>query len=192
MMHKAWSSIEEVLCCFSRSSLKFQGHMGHKTPILTRIGRFRTATPVWIYWRLWNDAQSLRQRRRGALLFFKVISQISRSRRTKNCRFWSQLSVSGLWIQFQFTDGCEMMHKAWHNIDGVPYCILRSSMKFHGHTGWNIGDLNPIWVRLLGGMQLSNPSEEVPYCFFKVICQISRSRGTKHCRFWSELSVSGL
>ena len=25
MMHKAWSSIEEVPCCFSRSSVKFQG-----------------------------------------------------------------------------------------------------------------------------------------------------------------------
>ena len=26
MMHKAWSSIEEAPCCFSRSSVKFQGH----------------------------------------------------------------------------------------------------------------------------------------------------------------------
>ena len=27
--------------------------------ILTWIGRFRTLTPVWIHWWLWNDAQSL-------------------------------------------------------------------------------------------------------------------------------------
>ena len=27
MMHKAWSSIEEVPYCFSRSSIKFQGHI---------------------------------------------------------------------------------------------------------------------------------------------------------------------
>ena len=30
MMHKAWSSIEEVLYCFSRSSVKFQGHTAQK------------------------------------------------------------------------------------------------------------------------------------------------------------------
>ena len=28
MMHKAWSSIEEVSYCFSRSSIKFQGNVG--------------------------------------------------------------------------------------------------------------------------------------------------------------------
>ena len=31
MMHKAWSSIEEVPYCFSRSYVKFQGHTGQKT-----------------------------------------------------------------------------------------------------------------------------------------------------------------
>ena len=30
MMHTAWSSIEEVPHCFSRSSIKFQGHTGLK------------------------------------------------------------------------------------------------------------------------------------------------------------------
>ena len=30
MMHRAWSSIEEVPYCFSRSSLKFQGHIALK------------------------------------------------------------------------------------------------------------------------------------------------------------------
>ena len=30
MMHKAWNSIEEVPYCFSRSSVKFQGHTGQK------------------------------------------------------------------------------------------------------------------------------------------------------------------
>ena len=30
MMHRAWSSIEEVPYCFSRSSIKFQGHIALK------------------------------------------------------------------------------------------------------------------------------------------------------------------
>ena len=67
-----------------------------KSSILTQIGRFRTATPVWIQIWWWNDAQSFMLLRRGILLFFKVIRQISRSHGTKNCRFWSELSVSGL------------------------------------------------------------------------------------------------
>ena len=41
----------------------------------------------------------------------------------------------------------------------MPYCFLGSSIKFQGHTGWKIDDLNPIWVRLLGQSQLSNPSD---------------------------------
>ena len=30
MEHKSWSSIEEVPYCFSRSTIKFQGHTGSK------------------------------------------------------------------------------------------------------------------------------------------------------------------
>ena len=41
----------------------------------------------------------------------------------------------------------------------MPYCFFGSSVKFQGHTGWKIVDLNPIWVRLLGRSQLSNPSD---------------------------------
>ena len=36
---------------------------------------------------------------------------------------------------FEFTDGYEMMHKAWSNIEQVPYLFPSSSIKFQGHTG---------------------------------------------------------
>ena len=39
-----------------------------------------------------------------------------------------------------------MMHKAWRTIEEVPYCFVRSFIKFQGHTGWKIDD-NLIWVR---------------------------------------------
>ena len=52
-----------------------------------------------------------------------------------------------------------MMHKAWCSIEEVPCYFSGSSIKFQDHTGWNIYDLNPIWVRLLGRSQLSNPSD---------------------------------
>ena len=45
----------------------------------TKYSNFWTATLIWIHiWR-WNKPQSLKQQRRGARLFFKVIRQISRS-----------------------------------------------------------------------------------------------------------------
>ena len=69
-----------------RCPIVFQCHRSNfevtrlkKSSILTQIGRFRTATPVWIHQWLWNVAQSLKQHRRGAPMFFKVIRQISRS-----------------------------------------------------------------------------------------------------------------
>ena len=178
---------------FSKSSVKFQGHAGQKiidfvpnerfravtsawihwrshetkkSPILTRIECFRTATPVWIHWWLWKDAQIWTEYRRCTLLFSKVIHQISRSHGTKNCRFWPGLCVSGLYLLFEFTNGFERMHIAWHNEEDMLYCSSRSSIKFLCHTGWKIDDFNPIWVRSLGRSQLSNPSD-LP-CFFHI------------------------
>ena len=75
-----------------------------------------------------------------------------------------------------------MMHKAWCSIEDVPYYFLGSSIKFQGHTGWKIDNMNPIWVRLLGWWQLSNPSD-LP-CFFCLYFFFSQKnvRGPKHPR----------
>ena len=66
------------------------------TEVNTQLSRFRTLTPVWIHVWQWNHAHSWKQHRRGALLFFKVIRQISRSHGSKNRRIWPRLGVSGL------------------------------------------------------------------------------------------------
>ena len=66
------------------------------TEVTTQLNRFRTVTPVWIHIWWWNDAYSMMLLRRGALLFFKVIHQISRSHGSKNRRIWPRLCVSGL------------------------------------------------------------------------------------------------
>ena len=67
-----------------------------KVKVTTQLNPFRTVTPVWIDIWWWNDAYSLMLLRRGALLFFKVIRQISRSHSSKNRRIWPRLGVSGL------------------------------------------------------------------------------------------------
>ena len=69
-------------CKRSRSEVKGQGHRGHDPNF-----RFRTVTPVWIHIWWWNDIYSLMLLRRGALLFFKVIRQISRSHGAKIAEF---------------------------------------------------------------------------------------------------------
>ena len=72
-------------CKRSRSKVKV-------TEVNTQLSRFQTVTPVWIHIWWWNDAQSLMLLRRGALLFFKVIHQISRSEGSKNRRIWPKLA----------------------------------------------------------------------------------------------------
>ena len=94
-----------------------------KVTEVTTLNRFRTVTPVWIHIWWWNHAYSLIMLRRCALLFLKVIRQISRSHGSKNRRIWPRLGVSGLKLQFQFTNGYEMVHKAWSSIEKVPYCF---------------------------------------------------------------------
>ena len=105
------------------------------TEVMTQLNGLRTVTPVWIHIWWWNATYSLMLLRRGALLFSKVIRPISRSHVTKNRRIWPRLGVSGLLLQFEFTNCYEMMHKAWSSIEEVPYCFSRSSVKISRSPG---------------------------------------------------------
>ena len=113
------------------------------TEVTTPLNRFWTVSPVWILIWWWNDAYSLIMLTRGTILFFKVILQISRSHSSTNHRIWPRLGVSGLWLQFEFTNGYEMLHKAWSSIEEVPYCFWRSSVKFQGQAALKIMEFDP-------------------------------------------------
>ena len=56
-------------------------------------------------------------------------------------------TVSGLQLQFEFTDGYEMMHTAWSRscIEKVLNCYSKSYVKFQGHTGQKIANFDPNW-----------------------------------------------
>ena len=98
-------SHHRIIMKFSGVITKDQGNVHTKgqgrrskvkvTEVTTQLSRFRTVTPVWIHIWWWNDTYSLMLLRRGALLFFKVIRQISRSHGAKNRRFWPRFGVSG-------------------------------------------------------------------------------------------------
>ena len=55
-------------------------------------------------------------------------------------------AFSGLYLQLEFTDGYEMMHRARSSIVEVPYCFSRSSVKFQGHTAQKIVEFDPKWA----------------------------------------------
>ena len=92
-----WCTKHEV--AEERCPLLLQGHPSNfrvtqdkKLSIFTRIEHFRTVTPVWIHWCLWNDWQSPTWHRGGALLFFEFIHLISWSYGPKNKQIESSLS----------------------------------------------------------------------------------------------------
>ena len=94
----SWN-FQELLPVTSKSDVHAKGQGQRSkvkvTEVTIQLNRFRTVTPVWIHiW--WDDAYSLIMLRRGALLFFKVIRQISRSHGSKNRRIRPRLGVSGL------------------------------------------------------------------------------------------------
>ena len=69
-----------------------------------------------------------------------------------------------------------MMHKAWSSIEEVPYCFLRSSIKFQGHTGKKIANFDPNWVFPDCNSSLSSPMDlkwctKLALLFFQVIHQ---------------------
>ena len=64
----------------------------------------------------------------------------------KNRLIWPKLGVSGLQLQFEFTNGYEIMRKAWSIIEEMPYCISRSSVKLQGHTALKIIEFDPNWA----------------------------------------------
>ena len=53
----------------------------------------------------------------------------------KLSKFPNFVLFRGLYLQFEFTDGFEIMHKDGYSLDEVRYCFSRSSIKFLGHMG---------------------------------------------------------
>ena len=70
----------------------------------------------------------------------KVSGQRSRSQRSQ-----PNLTVSGLYLQFEFTYDDEMMHIAWGFLEKVPYCFSGSSVKFQDHAALKIVEFDPNW-----------------------------------------------
>ena len=124
MMHTARCCLEDVPYCFSRSSVKFEGYTWPKIAIFDPNWAVPNCSLSLTSQIVAKWCTKLQVAFKRCPFVFKVIRQISRSHETDNCRFWPKMGASGL--QFELTDGYEMMHKAWSGIEEVPYC-------FQGH-----------------------------------------------------------
>ena len=80
----------------SMQKVKLRGQRSRLQRSRPNLTVSQTVTPVWIHIWWWNDTYSLMLLRRGALLFFKVICQVSRSHGAKNRRIWPWLGISRL------------------------------------------------------------------------------------------------
>ena len=89
----------------------------------------------------WNFQELLPMTKVRSMQKVKVRGQRSRSQRSQ-----PNLTVSGLWLQFEFTYDDKMMHIAWCCLEEVPYCFSRSSVKFQGHTALKIFEFDPDWA----------------------------------------------
>ena len=158
MMHKAWCSIEEVPYCFTRSFIKFKGHKGKKNADFNTNWAFLDCnfslnSPMALKWCtklhiVWKRCPIVFQ---GHSSNFKVTRDKKIAKFDPNRVF--------LDCNFSFNSPMDLKWCAWCDVEEVPYYFWRLSIKFQGHMGWKIDDLDQIWARLLGRSQLSNPSD---------------------------------
>ena len=193
MMHIAWCCLEEVPYW---SYVKFQGHTAHK------IVEF---DPNWVFPNCNSSLNSPMASKlciklevalkRCPIVFQGHTSNVKVTRLTK----LSNLTQIGC---FRTVTPVWNMHKAWSSIEEMPYCFSRSSVKFQGHTALKIVEFDPDWSFPDCNSILNSPMAQrwctklevaLKRCpFFKVICQISRSHGSKNRRIWRKPGVSRL
>ena len=153
MMHKAWSSIGEVSCCFSRSSVKFQGHTALKIIDFDPNWAFPDCNSSFtngyeLMHKPWISIEEV------LYCFSRSYVKLQGHTAKKNRWFGPKLGVSGPQLQFEFTNCYEIMHKTWNSIEEAPYCFSRSCIKLPGHTAkksiWTqIGRFQtvaPVWI----------------------------------------------
>ena len=209
MMHKAWSSIEEVPYCFSRSSVKFQGHTALKIiefdpnwAFPDYNSSFNTVTPVWIHQWLWNAAKSLKYNRRGALFFscdqaaLWMVQSVRLSVRLSVC-LSVRLSVCHTFLtMFPSSYHHEIFRSYYQWQKWRPCKRSRSKVKVTEVTTQlnRFRTVTPVWIHIWWWDDAYSliMLRRGALLFFKVIRQISRSHGSKNRRIWPRLGVSGL
>ena len=157
----------------------------------SQLSGSRTVTPVWIHIWWWYDTQSLMILKRDAILFFKVIRQISRVTRPKKSWFLTQIrcfrTVDPVCIHQCLRNDAQSLKRCPNVLQGhLSNFKVTRDKKNHwfwptlGVSGCN-SSLNSLlamkWCTKLEAHRRG------ALLFFKVMHQISRSHGTKYADF---------
>ena len=121
MMHKAWSSIEEVPYCFSRSSVKFQGHTALKIVEFDPNWAFpdcNSSLNSPIAMKCWTKLETAKER---CLIVFQGNPSNFKVTRDKTSSILTQIGCFRTIGRSQLSNPSDL--PCW-----------RSSIKFQGHT----------------------------------------------------------
>ena len=94
MMHKAWSSIEEVPYCFSRSSIKFQGHIALEIVEFDSNWAFPDCNSSLNSTMAMKCCTKLETAKKRCPIVFQGHPSNFKVTRDKHHRFWPKLGVS--------------------------------------------------------------------------------------------------
>ena len=150
MVHKAWSSVEEVPYCFSRSSVKFQGHTALKIAEFDPDWAFPDCNsslnlPMATKWCTKLEVAL----KRCPIVFeghpsnFKFTSKKKSSILTQIRRF--RTVTQGLKNR-RFESNMSKITRPVAAIKSLRFACSRSFAKFQGHTTQNIVEFEPDWA----------------------------------------------
>ena len=140
MMLKSWSSIEEVPYCFSRSSVKFQGHKGQISLILSL--QFEFADGFEMIYKAWSSIEEV---------------PFCLSRSSMKFQGHAGQKIANFYPNWAFLDcNCSLntpMGLKWctklHVVQKrFPIVFSGSSIKFEGHMDRKIDGLNSILSKI--------------------------------------------
>ena len=137
MMHKAWSSIEEVPNCFWRSSVKFQGHTALKSVKFDPDWAFPDSnsslnSPMATKW-----CTKLEEALKSSVThcFWRSSVKFQGHTALKSVKFdpdWAFPDSNSSLNSPMATKWCTKLEEALKS--SVTHCFWRSSVKFQGHT----------------------------------------------------------
>ena len=146
MMHKAWSSIEEVPYCFARSSVKFQGHTALKIVEFDPNRAFPDCNSSLksAMASKWCTMLQIKLKK-CPIVFQGHPSNFKVTRLKKIVAFDPNWAFPDCNSNLKSPMGTKCYTKLGSSIEEMPYCFARSSVKFQGRTPLKI---RRIWPRL--------------------------------------------
>ena len=133
MMHKAWSSIEDVPYCFSRSSVKFQGHIALKIVEFDSNWAFPDCNSSFNSPMAMKCCTKLETAKKRCLIVFQGHPSNFKVTRDKTSPIFTQIGCFRTIGRSQLS-----------NPSDLP--CSRSSVKFQGHTALKIVEFDPNWA----------------------------------------------